>query len=189
MSSPKKEGGFFGSLGRSIKRLFGLGDAAEDDFVEERRAAKRMKIKIPVQLEGASRTHEGRTHDLSPIGIFVRTEAAPATGVRMTLLFEGVGKDARVVMVVGRVIRTTEKPVKGLGFQFDRQATGPDDWTRFREMVFHYRRHPPLLEEIGRGIRETKCESCGWVGRVAGQTDRCPTCGKKSLKDFEGYED
>lgn len=181
MSTDSDGGGFFGK----IKKFLGIGAGAQDEYVEERRAVTRMPMRISVELRRPGQTWEGTTVDLSPTGLLVQTEAAPTEGSPVEVCFEGIAGSANV-LVTARVVYLTDAPRPGLGLQIDRRATGPAGCTAYRQLVMHYRKHPPLLEEKRRGIHEARCDKCQWIGRVAGTTPTCPRCGSKAMKLLGG---
>ena len=170
-------GGFFDK----IKRILGIGASPQDDYVEERRTANRMAMRIPVQLRRPGQSWEGHTVNLSPGGLLVCTDAAPTEGSQIDIAFDGV-VGASDVVVSCRVVYLTDNPQPGLGLQIDRQGTGREGCSAYRQLVMHYRKHPPLLEERRKGIHEARCAKCNWMGRVAGTQPTCPRCGTKDMR-------
>lgn len=166
-----------GFLGKLIGRLKG-GDA-ESRIQLERRRAKREEISIPVILSVGHRRVDGaRARNLSPIGLFVETDAVPPRGSSVQLVFERVGDDAGAIEVQGEVVWTSMPPDEGVGVQINRKLTEELHLKNYRAMVLHYIRHPPLLEQPQTGkFREIRCSKCNWVGRVSVVKPACPSCG------------
>ncbi|MDY0061822.1 MAG: PilZ domain-containing protein [Myxococcota bacterium] len=169
----QQAGGFFASLGR----FFGLGGRGEEELIEHRGAA-RIELRLPVRVRhGTGHDHPGQTRNISPIGLFLEVDGLLPCGALLTLFFEGIGQAPEIPLVV-KVVRTESQPVKGLGVTIERAATGAEAWGRFRDLVNHYRHHPPLLQDQRSGFVEASCPGCSWVGRVGEKALRCPRCGQ-----------
>ena len=169
-----------GFLARIADKLKGSSDAG---VTLERRRARREEITIPVNLTvGHRKIGQARARSLSPIGLFIETDAAPPKGTGVKLLFDGIGESATPIEVFGEVIWTSLPPDQGMGIQIDRKMTTDKSVKGFRAMVLHYIRHPPLLQQQADGYIDVRCSSCMWIGRTSARKPTCPRCGSRDLK-------
>jgi PilZ domain len=161
-----------------LQRLKGaLGD--EDHRKSpERRASKRVALPIPVRLrigDGESATR--RLKDLNQQGFCVEAAAGGVPGERVVVRFEGYPDVCETFFLRGRIVRLTDETPSGLVVQIDRAETAAAAIEQYRALVLHYIRHRPLLDEVGKGYFEGRCQSCDWIGRVGAKKPTCPKCG------------
>ncbi len=161
-----------------LKRLRGaLGEIGRES-TPNRRTSKRVKLPIPVQLRVEDReTKKRRLRDFSQQGLCVEAAGDGVPGESVAVRFEGYSEVSEPFILAGDIIRVTEEDPPGLVILIDRGRTPSDALDRYRTLVLHYIRHKPLLDELGKGYFEGRCESCGWIGRVGAKKPTCSGCG------------
>lgn len=163
-------------LGKRLKKALGTSRAQES--YENQRASKRVALPIPVRLQvGARGTEQRRLHDVSLLGLFIESSEAYAAGERAGVRFDGYPGICETFVLYGSVVRQQEGKNPGVGILIDRKETSDEALKQYRQLVLHYLRHRPLLEDRNRGLFEGRCKACGWLGRVARRSPRCSKCG------------
>ena len=124
------------------------------DEDETQKRSRRGGVTIPVLViaKGVKLEHATEALNASPSGIFIKTDFPPDVGTRVEVLFTPSG-NTDSVRVVGKIVRQTEKPIKGIGIELDRKSTPPDALRQYRALVLHAIRHSPdpkdSLDESG----------------------------------------
>lgn len=157
----------------------GLPAARKADGAQER-AGRRVHLPIPVRAKiGLAPSRESRLRDVSVSGFRLDWQDAAETGDVAVVRFVGYPGVCAAFILHGRVARVITGKSPGLGLAIDREASSREALTHFRQLVLHYVRHKPLLEEIARDFFEGRCEACDWVGRVGVRAPVCPRCGQR----------
>jgi len=163
-----------GLLGR-LKGALGESPPAS---APERRASKRVKLPIPVQLEiEGGEPMERRLRDISQQGLCIEAIDGGRPGQTVTVRFQGYPDVCDPFVLSGAIVRIGDEQPPALVINIDRQRTPPEALNQYRALVLHYIRHKPLLDELGRGYFEGHCVSCDWIGRVGARKPTCARCG------------
>lgn len=163
-------------------RLKGALGERGHEGADERRRSKRLSLPIPVRLKiGNDRPTSRRLRDFSQHGLCIETPDEGQPGEQVVVRFEGYPDVCDPFSLAGEVTRIAEESPRGLVILIDRQITPPEALEQYRALVLHYIRHKPLLEEVGKGYFEGRCESCGWIGRVGERNPTCSRCGERAV--------
>ena len=146
----------------------------------QERAAPRAKLPIPIQAKiGLAPSRGSRLRDVSVSGFQIEWPVAAEVGEAAIVRFDGYPGVCPAFILHGRVVRLVAGESPGLGIAIDREGSSPEGLEQFRQLVLHYMRHKPLLEEISRDFFEGRCDACEWVGRVGARAPVCPRCGER----------
>ena len=159
----------------------GQGPTAEEPSQDRNeRAGRRARLPIPLTVRiGAAPARETRLHDVSVSGFRIDWPDPAAVGESAIIRFTGYPGVCPPFILHGRVARVIEDRSPGLGIAVDREGSSAEALTHLRELVLHYMRHKPLLDELEREFFEGRCEACDWLGRVGKRSPVCPRCGER----------
>jgi hypothetical protein len=144
------------------------------------RVGPRAQLPIPVRAKiGHAPSQERRLYDVSVSGCRLEWPDPAEPGEAAIVRFEGYPGVCPVFILHGRVVRVVTGKEPALGIAIDREGSPPEALRHFRQLVLHYMRHKPLLDEIGRDFFEGRCEICDWIGRVGARAPVCPRCGQR----------
>ncbi len=115
---------------------------AEDEATQKRSRRGGVTIPVLVIAKGVKLEHATEALNASPSGIFIKTDIPPEVGTRVEVLFTPSG-NSDSVRVVGKVVRQTEEPIKGVGIELDRKSTPSEALQQYRALVLHAIRHSP----------------------------------------------
>jgi hypothetical protein len=175
----RKEGsGALGNLMKLGRRFFGAETEQAEEPVVERRAGKRIPLRLPIDacLEG-SKFQEGKLVDVSLRGLALDLPENGTPGQRVSVRFRPSLAGEPMFMLQGRVVRILESNPERVGVNVRRSDNPPQALDSFRKLILYYLHHKPLLEELNAGYFEGRCASCNWVGRVGERRPRCAMCG------------
>ena len=119
---------------------------AEDEATQKRSYRGGVAIPVLVIAKGVKLEHATEALNASPSGLFIKTDHPPEVGTRVEVLFTPSG-NTDSVRVVGKIVRQTEKPIKGIGIELDRKSTPPEALQQYRALVLHAIRHSPDPKE------------------------------------------
>ena len=146
----------------------------------DRRFGKRLKLPVTVRAQvGDGPVLNVKVRDVNARGMGLESVAGARVGDRVAVEFDGYPGVCGAFSLVGRVVNVFDPVTNGVGVEVDRKATPPEGVQSYKTLVLHYLRHRPLLEDVGKGYFEGRCEKCGWVGRVGARAPRCSRCGGK----------
>ena len=114
----------------------------DDDATQKRSRRGGVTIPVLVIAKGVKLEHATEALNASPTGIFIKTDFPPEVGTRIEILFTPSG-NSDSVRVVGKVVRQTEEPIKGIGVELDRKSTPSEALQQYRALVLHAIRHSP----------------------------------------------
>lgn len=144
------------------------------------RAGRRAQLPIPVRVKvGKSASRESRLHDVSVSGLRIDWPEAAEIGEPAVIRFDGYPGVCPAFILHGRIARVITGRSPGLGIVIDRAGSSPEILQNLRQLVLHYMRHKPLLDELRRDFFEGRCEACVWIGRVGVRAPVCPRCGAR----------
>lgn len=142
------------------------------------RAGSRARLPIPVTARiGAAPSRQTRLHDVSVSGCRIDWPEPVEPGEPAIIRFAGYPGVCPAFILHCRVVRVVDDGLPGLGIAIDRGESPAEALNHLRQLVLHYMRHKPLLDEIERDFSEGRCEACGWIGRVGTRAPNCPRCG------------
>ncbi|MDH3743681.1 MAG: PilZ domain-containing protein [Acidobacteriota bacterium] len=166
----KQTKGLFGRLKGALAEKQGEGTA-------ERRVSKRIELPIPVHSRiGQGEEEEARLQDISVQGLRLIGGTGGLLGESASIRFDGYPGICQSFSLVGKVVRVVEEEPGGVAIEIDRRETPVESLKQYRQLVLHYIRHKPLLDEVDSGLFEGQCESCGWLGHVSARKPCCPRC-------------
>ena len=116
--------------------------SADDEATQKRSRRGGVTIPVLVIAKGVKLEHATEALNASPTGIFIKTDFPPEVGTRIEILFTPSG-NSDSVRVVGKVVRQTEEPIKGIGVELDRRSTPSEALQQYRALVLHAIRHSP----------------------------------------------
>lgn len=146
----------------------------------KKRRSPRSRLPIPVRAKiGLAPTRESRLRDVSVSGFRLDWPDGPEPGELAVVRFAGYPGICPAFSLQGRVVRVIAESSPGVGIAIDREGSSPEALQQFRQLVLHYMRHRPLLDELGRDFFEGRCQECEWIGRVGVRTPVCPCCGER----------
>ncbi len=144
------------------------------------RASRRAKLPIPIRAKiGLAPARQSRLRDVSVSGFRIDWQDATEIGDPVIARFEGYPGVCPAFILHGRVARVVTGSSPGVGVAIDRAGSPPESLEHFRQLVLHYMRHRPLLDELVRDFFEGRCKECGWIGRVGARSPVCPRCGER----------
>ena len=114
----------------------------EDDATQKRSRRGGVTIPVLVIAKGVKLEHATEALNASPTGLFIKTDLPPDVGTRVEILFTPSG-NSDSVRVVGKVVRQTEEPIKGVGIELDRKGNPSEALQQYRALVLHAIRHSP----------------------------------------------
>lgn len=89
----------------------------------ERRAARRVRLEVPVEIHGKEGVFEGTSEDISTSGIFVRTSRLLHSGKKVKLRFDLPHGRVEVTAVVVRFRTPSKSGPAGVGLCFQALST------------------------------------------------------------------
>jgi hypothetical protein len=102
-------------FGRYIEEMMMVVDS--DDYGHEKRRSRRHPLYVPVFFEAG----QGRTRDMSALGIYFETDAPVEIGpLRFSIALDTAAPDTSLVWCEGEVVRIEETPRgRGVAAQID----------------------------------------------------------------------
>lgn len=172
----KDRSGGLGQFFRGGWKLFAAEKHEPQQPMAERRAGKRIALRLPAQacLPGGT-FQDGTLLDVSPRGLALEAAAMAQAGqpvsVRMSSSVAGVPS----FILNGQIVRLL--PRTGIGVDVSKGVNGREALSSYRQLVLYYLYRRPLLDEVNTRSFEGRCTSCAWHGRVAAADPTCRASG------------